>query len=65
MDMGGTDSAPGDDLVTQMLMSRGVAREDLERHRRPTLREFLPDPSIFRDMDSAACRLSDAILSNE
>lgn len=65
MDMGSTDGAPGDDLVTQLLMSRGVAREDLERHRRPTLREFLPDPSIFRDMDSAACRLSDAILSNE
>lgn len=65
MDMGSTDGAPGDDLVTQLLMSRGVAREDLERHRRPTLRDFLPDPSIFRDMDSAACRLSDAILSNE
>ncbi|KPF87089.1 single-stranded-DNA-specific exonuclease RecJ [Novosphingobium sp. AAP83] len=65
MDMGSTDSAPGDDLVTQLLMSRGVAREDLERHRRPTLRDFLPDPSIFRDMDSAAIRLSDAILSNE
>lgn len=65
MDMGGIDSAPGDDLVTQLLMSRGVAREDLERHRRPTLRDFLPDPSIFRDMDSAAARLSDAILSNE
>lgn len=63
--MGGTDSAPGDDLVTQLLMSRGVVREDLERHRRPTLRDFLPDPSIFRDMDSAAARLSDAILSNE
>lgn len=65
MDMGGTDSAPGDDLVTQLLMSRGVVREDLERHRRPTLRDFLPDPSIFRDMDSAAARLSDAIMSNE
>ena len=65
MDMGGTDSAPGDDLVTQLLLSRGVARDDLERHRRPTLRDFLPDPSIFRDMDSAARRLSDAILANE
>lgn len=65
MDMGGAHSAPGDDLVTQLLLSRGVARDDLERHRRPTLRDFLPDPSIFRDMDSAARRLSDAILANE
>lgn len=65
MDMGAGNSAPGDDLITQLLMSRGVAREDLERHRRPTLRDFLPDPSIFRDMDNAARRLSDAVLANE
>lgn len=65
MDMGGATAAPGDGLVTQLLMSRGVSRDDLERHRRPTLRDFLPDPSIFRDMDSAASRLSDAILAGE
>ncbi|MBA4354779.1 MAG: single-stranded-DNA-specific exonuclease RecJ [Novosphingobium sp.] len=65
MDMGGEGAAPGDDLVTQLLLSRGVSRDDLERHRRPTLRDFLPDPSIFRDMDNAARRLSDAILANE
>ena len=65
MDIGSTNSTPGDGLVTQLLMSRGVVREDLERQRRPTLRDFLPDPSIFRDMDRAAIRLSDAILSNE
>ena len=63
--MGGQNAAPGDDLVTQLLLSRGVMREDLDRHRRPTLRDFLPDPSIFRDMDNAARRLSDAILANE
>lgn len=65
MDLGGTSGAGGDDLVTQLLLSRGVDRDDLDRHRRPTLREFLPDPSIFRDMDNAARRLSDAIEANE
>ncbi|WP_420382547.1 single-stranded-DNA-specific exonuclease RecJ [Novosphingobium sp.] len=55
----------GDDLVDQLLLSRGVDRSELERHRRPTLREFLPDPSIFRDMDKAAARLADAITSRE
>ena len=35
----------GDNLVDQLLLARGVARDDLERHRRPTLRDFLPDPS--------------------
>jgi len=54
-----------DGLVDQLLLSRGVERADLERHRRPTLRDFLPDPSIFRDMDDAAARLADAITGGE
>ncbi|MCY1671496.1 single-stranded-DNA-specific exonuclease RecJ [Novosphingobium sp. SL115] len=65
MDMGGSGSAPGENLITQLLLSRGVSPDDLERHRRPTLRDFLPDPSIFRDMDSAARRICDAIAANE
>lgn len=55
----------GDDLVTQLLLTRGVTQDDLERHRKPTMRDFLPDPSIFRDMDSAANRLADAIIGGE
>ena len=54
-----------DDLVTQLLLARGVVRDDLDRHRAPTLRAFLPDPSIFRDMDAAAERLAAAVLSGE
>lgn len=54
-----------DDIVTQLLLSRGVARDDLERHRTPTLGGFLPDPSSFRDMDTAAERIAQAILSRE
>lgn len=55
----------GDDLVTQLLLTRGVTQDDLERHRKPTMRDFLPDPSIFRDMESAANRLADAIIGGE
>ena len=58
------DFAP-DDLITQLLLARGVARDDLDRHRNPTIRGFMPDPSVFRDMDSAAERLCDAIQSGE
>ena len=54
-----------DDLVTQLLMARGVHRDDLDRHRDPTIRAFMPDPSIFRDMDAAARRLADAVQSGE
>jgi len=64
MDLGGGASLDHD-IVTQLLLSRGVAPDDLERHRNPSLRAFLPDPSLFRDMDVAADRLAQAVLSGE
>jgi single-stranded-DNA-specific exonuclease len=54
-----------DDLIDQLLLARGVAREALEAHRQPTIRAFMPDPSIFRDMDAAADRLADAVEGGE
>ncbi len=54
-----------DDLVGQLLLARGVPREDLDRHRAPTIRDFMPDPSVFRDMDAAAARLADAVAAGE
>ncbi|WP_109806972.1 single-stranded-DNA-specific exonuclease RecJ [Sphingosinithalassobacter portus] len=54
-----------DDLVTQLLLTRGCPREDIERHRTPSIRAFMPDPSIFRDMDRAATRLADAVEAAE
>ena len=53
------------DLVDQLLLARGVEEADLARHRQPTIRDFLPDPSVFRDMDRAAARLADAVQSSE
>ena len=50
-----------DDLTEQLLMARGVPRDDLARHKEPTIRGFLPDPSIFQDMQNAAVRICDAI----
>ena len=54
-----------DDLVTQLLLARGVPRDDVERHRDPTIRAFMPDPSIFRDMDRGAERIADAVEGGE
>ena len=53
------------DIVTQLLLARGVVEADLARNRTPTLRDFLPDPSEFNDMDTAADRLAQAVLSGE
>lgn len=65
MELAGGGTGLEDDIVTQMLLARGVARDDLARHRSPNLRSFLPDPSIFRDMDLAAERIAEAVLSDE
>jgi len=54
-----------DVLVDELLLARGVERADLERHRKPTIRDFLPDPSCFQDMDKGAKRLADAIAAGE
>jgi single-stranded-DNA-specific exonuclease len=52
-------------ILDQLLLTRGVAEDDLARHARPTLRDFLPDPSVFQDMDTAAERLAAAVMSGE
>jgi single-stranded-DNA-specific exonuclease len=59
------DSLGMDALVDELLLARGVAREDLPRHRDPRIRDFLPDPSCFRDMDKGARRLADAVQQGE
>ena len=61
----GREGWGADDLVTQLLMARGVGREALDQHRAPSIRGFMPDPSDFRDMDKAAARLADAVQAGE
>ena len=49
------------EIVGRVLAARGVAGEEAERFLNPTLRDYLPDPSAFADMDAAAARLVAAI----
>ncbi len=65
---GGAEGDSGfapDELVDRLLLARGVERSDLARHRAPKLRDFMPDPSCFLDMDKAAARLADAVERGE
>jgi single-stranded-DNA-specific exonuclease len=52
-------------LVDELLLARGVENGDLARYRDPKIRDFLPDPSCFRDMDKGARRLADAVQRAE
>src|SRR5437762_3363984 len=54
-----------DDLIDELLLARGVAREDLARHRDPRIRDVLPEPSCFQDRDKGAKRLADAVQNGE
>lgn len=65
MDLGQSHMGDDEAIVRQLLLARGVAAEDVPRHLTPTLREFLPDPSEFNDMEIAADRITQAILSRE
>src|SRR3546814_9320146 len=42
-DEGGRENLAPDDLVTQLLLARGVSRGDPDRQRTPTRRGFMPD----------------------
>ena len=53
------------DLLTQLLLARGCPQDQLEVYRTPSIRAFMPDPSLFRDMDSAATRIADAVERQE
>ena len=52
-------------LIDELLLARGVNADDLQRHRDPRIRDFLPDPSAFQDMDKGAKRLADAVEAGE
>ena len=53
------------EIVGRVMAARGVALDGAERFLTPTLRETLPDPAIFKDMEKAAQRLAAAIENGE
>ncbi len=69
MDLGDDTNRDGarldDTILSQLLMTRGVAEDEVQKHAKPTMREFLPDPSEFRDMERAAERIANAVIAQE
>ena len=52
------------EIAARMLAARGITAEQAAGFLNPTLKEFFPDPSSFKDMDLAARILEDAIVKN-
>lgn len=49
--------------VARILAARELGDASLETYLDPKLRDLLPDPSRFQDMDRAAARLADAVVA--
>ena len=62
----GTETQFGDDLVKKILISRGVTdSKDIEKFLSPTVKEYMPDPFVLRDMEHASHVIADAICANK
>ncbi len=53
------------EIVGRILAARGVSPEESQSYLSPNLKDMLPDPSRFRDMDAACHRLAEAIVERE
>jgi single-stranded-DNA-specific exonuclease len=51
--------------LARLLLVRGVATADVADYLAPTLKRFLPDPSVLKDMDAAVTRAVSALESGE
>lgn len=62
-----SDGAIGaDDLVKKILVSRGLVDAPAQqKFLNPSIKEYMPDPSVLRDMDMAARVIADSILRGD
>lgn len=53
------------EIVARVVAGRGIGIDDAALFLSPTLKQSLPDPSDFKDMDKACDRIADAIVAGE
>lgn len=64
----GDDNSPSnaDNLVQKILISRVVTdMAAMEKFLNPCIKDYMPNPSVMRDMDVAAKIIADSILNND
>ncbi len=55
--------AASDDMVKKILANRGISdTKDIEKFLNPSIKEYMPDPSVLHDMDVAARTIADAVI---
>lgn len=62
----GSDLYDTKNLVKDILASRGIVGDDsVERFIHPSIKEYMPDPSVLKDMDIATRVIADSICDGE
>ena len=60
------DLNDADILIRNILTSRGIVGDvAVERFIHPSIKEYMPDPSVLKDMDKATIIIADAICAKE
>ena len=60
------DFENADALVKGILSSRGISEPvEVEKFLHPSVKEYMPDPSVLKDMDVATNVIADAICANQ
>ena len=61
-----TDSNDTQALVVNILKSRGVVgADDIEKFLHPSIKQYMPDPNVLKDMDIATNVIADAVCAHE
>ncbi len=53
------------EIVARVVSLRGIDVDNVEKFLNPTIKNYLPDPMEFLDMEKAANRLADAVMNGE
>ena len=59
------DVFDGNDLIKNILQGRGIAVDDVQKFLNPSIKDYMPNPSVLMDMDVAACVIADAVQNNQ
>ena len=54
-----------DDLLQRILAARGVAESDVQKFLNPVVKDYMPDPFVLRDCETAVDIIADSIIKNE
>ena len=62
----GADFCDTKNLVKNILASRGIVGDDaVDRFLHPSIKEYMPDPDVLKDMDKATSVIADSICNGE